>query len=734
MKGLFWNIKGVANRRARVAIRLLVREHRPMFLCIAEPKIRPEKCPVGFFSSLGYCREFIRNERASGAPNLWFFWREGVTRPMVLVSTEQHISMSLEVHGIRCFILVVHAHCRRVQGQQLWCDLCSIAGSGLPWLVLGDFNVYLLSSEKRGPGRFSVGSVEDFAAFIESAALVPLHSTGRKFTWSNNKRSGNVRAVLDRGLCNEEWLESFPGSAQQVLVSGYSDHAPLLVDCNDVPRPQNVPFSDESVLDRACRFSGGGESFVGGASEGNAHVYCGAEIKKAEEPASGGFEEITARRDYEAAVGLQEKLWAEKLREKWLKHGDRCFKFFHLSTKLHRAKSLIRELHTDAGVVVTDSMLIGQQVVSHFESFHKKGVSVQHDQLLYVIPTLISPADNEVLVVVPSTGEIRQAVMDLDPSSAPGPDGFLGAFFRVENARKVGQFRPICLGNFFFKVIPKILASRLAPLLPKLTSEEQGAFQKGKIIFSNIGVASELTNMMKAKSFGESLGLKLDVQKAYDTLEWQFLFDVLEKFGFHAKWIYWIHQILDSTRLSILINGGQVQPYQQQRIIELSWASPVQDEVKLNIDGCSLGNPGRTGAGGVLCDHEGNPMRCFASYAGVGSNFYAEFEVFFVGIHHAMSLHVENLWVECDSLAVVSCITEQGIPWIFQQRWWHYKRYLDSITWKVTHCFREVNTVADRLANHVASTSSSNVWESPPSFIMSEITREALKRPRYRFL
>ncbi|XP_043692852.1 uncharacterized protein LOC122643279 [Telopea speciosissima] len=87
----------------------------------------------------------------------------------------------------------------------------------------------------------------------------------------------------------------------------------------------------------------------------------------------------------------------------------------------------------------------------------------------------------------------------------------------------------------------------------------------------------------------------------------------------------------------------KAQPYQQQRIIELSWASPVQEEVKLNIGGCSLGNPGRTGAGGVLRDHEGNPMRCFASYAGVGTNFYAEFEAFFVGIHHAMSLHVENL-------------------------------------------------------------------------------------------
>ncbi|XP_043721076.1 uncharacterized protein LOC122668600 [Telopea speciosissima] len=257
-------------------------------------------------------------------------------------------------------------------------------------------------------------------------------------------------------------------------------------------------------------------------------------------------EEVAARRKHEEVVELQGKLWAEKSREKWLKHGDRYSKFFHLSAKLHRAKSVIRELHTDAGEVETNRELIGQRVVNHFEGFHKKGVSVQYEHLLSVIPTLISSAENDVLVAVPSVEEIKQAVMDLDPSSAPGPDGFPGTFFRV------------CWGIVGPERIPKILATRLAPLLPKLISEEQGEFQKGKIIFSNIGVASELTNMMKAKCFGGSLGLKLDVQKAYDTLEWQFLFDVLRKFGFHERWIKWVHQILVSTRISVLVNGGLV--------------------------------------------------------------------------------------------------------------------------------------------------------------------------------
>ncbi|XP_043704613.1 uncharacterized protein LOC122654547 [Telopea speciosissima] len=127
--------------------------------------------------------------------------------------------------------------------------------------------------------------------------------------------------------------------------------------------------------------------------------------------------------------------------------------------------------------------------------------------------------------------------------------------------------------------------------------------------------------------------------------------------------VRWVSELMLSRALHL-----KIVPYLMQRIIELGWSFPAQDGVKMNIDGCSLGNPGCTGAGGILRDHMGNPWRCFAVYAGVGTNFYAEFEAFFIGIHHAMALRILNLWVECDSMAVVRCITGQHIPWIFQQR------------------------------------------------------------------
>ncbi|XP_011627220.1 uncharacterized protein LOC105421466 [Amborella trichopoda] len=97
------------------------------------------------------------------------------------------------------------------------------------------------------------------------------------------------------------------------------------------------------------------------------------------------------------------------------------------------------------------------------------------------------------------------------------------------------------------------MASRLVSLLTKLISEEQGAFQKDKVIFSNISLASELANVIPIKSRGGSMGIKIDIQKAYDSLEWEFLSDVLEKFGFCDKWI---QTNLLSANISVLVNGG----------------------------------------------------------------------------------------------------------------------------------------------------------------------------------
>ncbi|XP_042485201.1 uncharacterized protein LOC122065447 [Macadamia integrifolia] len=102
------------------------------------------------------------------------------------------------------------------------------------------------------------------------------------------------------------------------------------------------------------------------------------------------------------------------------------------------------------------------------------------------------------------------------------------------------------------------MAERLSNLLPHLVSDEQCVVQKGKIISANIGLASELANLLHTSVRGSGMGIKVDVQKVYDTMSWDFLFAVLKKFGFSDVWLGWIYEILVSSRILVLFNGGPI--------------------------------------------------------------------------------------------------------------------------------------------------------------------------------
>lgn len=118
------------------------------------------------------------------------------------------------------------------------------------------------------------------------------------------------------------------------------------------------------------------------------------------------------------------------------------------------------------------------------------------------------------------------------------------------------QFRPIALANFLFKIITKILADRLSLIAPRIISDQQHAFIKGRHISNCLFQASECVNYLDKKCFGGNVGVKIDIRKAFDTLHWDFIFRVLTAFGFDAIFVNWVSSILHSAKLSVLVNGS----------------------------------------------------------------------------------------------------------------------------------------------------------------------------------
>ncbi|XP_026416832.1 uncharacterized protein LOC113312285 [Papaver somniferum] len=133
---------------------------------------------------------------------------------------------------------------------------------------------------------------------------------------------------------------------------------------------------------------------------------------------------------------------------------------------------------------------------------------------------------------------------------------FLFLLPKVQGAKKAEQFRPIGLANFSFKIIRRIITSRLSSLIEKIVSCQQQAFIKGKDIHEKIVLASEMVNESDIKRRGGNIGLKLDTTQAYDSLSWDFLFETLKHFGFSEVGIRWLRTLFESAKISVLVNGG----------------------------------------------------------------------------------------------------------------------------------------------------------------------------------
>ena len=128
---------------------------------------------------------------------------------------------------------------------------------------------------------------------------------------------------------------------------------------------------------------------------------------------------------------------------------------------------------------------------------------------------------------------------------------------KVKSLEKMSNFRPISLYNVIYKIISKVLASRLKLILPQLISPTQSAFVLGRLIIDNVLVAYETLHAMHGQKKGKkgALALKLDISKAYDKVEWSFFKGMMIKLGFLQGWIDQIMSCVTTSSFSVRLNG-----------------------------------------------------------------------------------------------------------------------------------------------------------------------------------
>lgn len=128
------------------------------------------------------------------------------------------------------------------------------------------------------------------------------------------------------------------------------------------------------------------------------------------------------------------------------------------------------------------------------------------------------------------------------------------------------QFRPIGLRNDSYKVITKLLAHRIRDYLPRLVGPAQCAFVPRRRSHDNIVVAQEIFHSMRSKKGKKGwMAIKIDLEKAYDRLEWDFIKETLEDIGFPTSTIELIWWCISSPSIRILWNGEALDKFQPSR-------------------------------------------------------------------------------------------------------------------------------------------------------------------------
>ena len=282
-----------------------------------------------------------------------------------------------------------------------------------------------------------------------------------------------------------------------------------------------------------------------------------------------------------------------------LKEGDANTKFFHLRVNARRRKNFRHRLKHNNGWVTAHNQK-KDIIQDHFKAIIKKAPPRNINFNWAAIPT---PAcDLSDLALPFSEEEVKAAVDKTAGDKAPGPDGFTGAFFKAcwpivkgdimavirhfsalhvdhlhwlnsaniallpkkDGAEEVSDFRPISLIHGVAKLISKIMATRLAPHMNNLVSNSQSAFIKTRSIHDNFLYVKNLARKLH-KTKTPTLLLKLDIKKAFDSVRWDYLVDMLQHMGFPAIYRDWVAALLSTASSRVLLNGVAGDPIKHGR-------------------------------------------------------------------------------------------------------------------------------------------------------------------------
>jgi hypothetical protein len=250
-----------------------------------------------------------------------------------------------------------------------------------------------------------------------------------------------------------------------------------------------------------------------------------------------------------------EERWRLKRRMLWLEGGDKNTRYFHNFASARRSKKQMWDIEAEDGTIHHTQEAIKEAAAQHFKDFFQvpdaPSLTTQVG-LANRFPNMVTTEETLALESPCTKEEILSVLKGFKREKSPGPDGWSVELYLhffdimgqdllnvVEDARTRGvinpqlnntfivlipksnlpkhfiDYRPISLCNLCYKLISKVIANRIRPILSKALSEEQLGFLKGRQILDAVGVAQECIHTLSSRK-QQAILLKLDLRKAFD--------------------------------------------------------------------------------------------------------------------------------------------------------------------------------------------------------------------------
>ncbi|PWA81906.1 RNA-directed DNA polymerase, eukaryota, Reverse transcriptase zinc-binding domain protein [Artemisia annua] len=576
-----WNIRSMNKLKKQKEIKRMIVEDSIQVCAILETHVKPHKLQKVCDKTFGSWSWISNVAHSMNGCRILVGWNSNVVNLMVLHSSKQTMFCLIETipNRVKVYCSFVYAANYGKERKEAWGDIhrAKSVTSGWPWLVMGDFNVTMKTVEHSNGGSVITPDMQDLIDCMNNAELEDLYSTGLFYTWikSPNNPQNSVLKKLDRAMVNGDFLEAFPNAGVEFMPYLISDHSPVKVSFPQSLEKKIKPF-------RFANYVANKEEFLTTMADGwnqeirgcimyclvkkmknlkssmnklnwkNGNLFeklkqCREKLKIAQSDLDNNPHcenlkkcEIEALNEYYNAINDEEELLFQKANVDWMSKGDRNNEYFHKLLKSRRQASRIMSICDDNGNRYEGKMM-EEQFVKHFQSFLGASSRSDNEWDFHGAASMVRNVTDK---------EVKMAMFDIDGNKTPGPDGYTSTFYK--EAWPVVR-KEVCMAVKEFFRTGKLLGEVNATLLPMVPKNQR--WTKGRAIQDNILITQELLKGYDRKSGPRRCCMKIDIAKAYDTVDWKFLEQVLLQFGFHEKLVGWIMVCVTTAKFTVCING-----------------------------------------------------------------------------------------------------------------------------------------------------------------------------------